>query len=80
MFIKHKDIVKQHDYTKSMVNVLEMPKTANKIVVLFNGNIVDCISIRQARIFCEKMRLRIIGTSLQGQVYLIQAQKEDSSL
>jgi len=80
MFIKHNDNVKQYDYTKSMVNVLDMPKTANSIVVLYNGNIVNFRSTKDAQVFCEKMRLRITGTSTHRQVYLIQAQKEDSSL
>lgn len=59
---------------------LDIPSDCKQIVMLLNGGAINFNSTKSLQNYCEKMRLRVTGTSKQGQLYLVQVQREDSSL
>ena len=73
--------VKPFDYTKSMETLrIDVPKECSTVALLYNRNVLNFNDTKSVQRYCEKMRLRIIGTATQGTLFLIQAIKEDSSL
>ena len=73
--------VKPFDYTKSMETLrIDVPKECSTIALLYNRNVLNFNDTKSVQRYCEKMRLRIIGTATQGTLFLIQAIKEDSIL
>jgi len=73
--------VNSFDYTKSMETLrIDVPKECSTIALLYNRNVLNFNDTKSVQRYCEKMRLRIIGTATQGTLYLVQAIKEDSSL
>jgi hypothetical protein len=59
---------------------LDVPRECSTIALLYNRNVLNFNDTKSVQRYCEKMRLRIIGTSTQGTLFLIQAIKDDSSL
>jgi|DEB0MinimDraft_6_1074348.scaffolds.fasta_scaffold59882_3 hypothetical protein len=59
---------------------LDIPSDCKYIVMLLNDVAINFNNTKALQHYCEKMRLRITGTSKQGQLYLVQVQREDSSL
>ena len=60
--------------------VFDVPKECSLLVMLLNGKPKFFNSTKEIQRYVEKKKLRIIGTSSEGQSFLVQVQREDSSL
>jgi len=59
---------------------LNVPKECSLLVLLLNDKPLFFNSTKEIQRYVEKKKLRIIGTSSEGQSFLVQVQREDSSL
>ena len=61
-------------------SILDVPKECSQIAVLVHNNVLMFQSTRDAERYCKRMKLRVTGRDVQGNTYLIKAQKEDNTL